>query len=550
MRLFDFFKSANSLDMSSGAGASPSPTPPTPAPLEKSILNRADIPAPDAGARAQKSLPPAGAAFLPSTKTAYLLGDTMQTMHRRPLLTDLTKIAFDETSRRMAVAAAQVQQEEKLASDQVRQTAISSIPSDYADKLASACEFAATTIKTANFGPGEGPGVLTVTDSANNAKMPGPGQQGHGTQLPPSDPKMQAALDAARTQLQNTINDPPGGGGHQTAALTAAKTAMYRTMRKIAAPPGPPIPLSEPSPQSLLERYANSGPTPAVGGTLADGIPSERTAYGQKIKAKVREMAADRMMMAQPEGMLDALAPTERPRPHTPTLNMFPGDLAQGPAHTPTPAPIALQSATPTLHGLSPAAAAAVTEAAPAAAAPAAAKAESAVAKAVQEDPGVLQRMVGFAKRHPVGTTLGALGAAAGTAYGVNELMKDAARRKFARMKRAADGAPEINQALQPGGHPLGGSPSGNTSLMSSNDSAMNYKRQQAYAGRKQELSSYFNEPALSSAHDTTLQQAFAHTGEAGTKLSFDKAAQVSAAVLLRDLANQAALETNGRKGY
>jgi hypothetical protein len=79
---------------------------------------------------------------------------------------------------------------------------------------------------------------------------------------------------------------------------------------------------------------------------------------------------------------------------------------------------------------------------------------------------------------------------------------------------------PDTSASGESGGAPVAGMPQGNTGLVASNESAANYKRDQAYAGRKGELAQYFNEPALSSAHDTTLQQAFAHTGEAGTKLS------------------------------
>lgn len=80
--------------------------------------------------------------------------------------------------------------------------------------------------------------------------------------------------------------------------------------------------------------------------------------------------------------------------------------------------------------------------------------------------------------------------------------------------------APETSASGESGGAPVAGMPQGPRSLVHSNESAQNYKKNQAYAGRKTELRQYFNEPALTSQTDTTLQQAFAHTGEAGTKLS------------------------------
>ena len=97
---------------------------------------------------------------------------------------------------------------------------------------------------------------------------------------------------------------------------------------------------------------------------------------------------------------------------------------------------------------------------------------------------------------------------------------------------------PDTNASGEPGGQPVGGAPSGPHSLIHSNDAAINFKRQTAYAPRKSELAAYFSEPALSAATDKTLNEAFAHTGEAGVKIS---AAQLvksaSARALLTKLA-------------
>jgi hypothetical protein len=100
---------------------------------------------------------------------------------------------------------------------------------------------------------------------------------------------------------------------------------------------------------------------------------------------------------------------------------------------------------------------------------------------------------------------------------------------------------PETSASGEPGGQPVGGAPNGNTGLVSSNESAINYKRNAAYSGRKADLAKYWQEPALSSATDTTLQQAFSHTGEAGTKFGSAPTIKVAAArALLLKLAEQA----------
>jgi len=99
---------------------------------------------------------------------------------------------------------------------------------------------------------------------------------------------------------------------------------------------------------------------------------------------------------------------------------------------------------------------------------------------------------------------------------------------------------PETSESGQPGGQPVGGAPQGPSSLVSSNASAIAYKKQQSHGPRKLELARYFSEPALSAATDKTLSQSFVHTPEAGVKIS---AAQLiksaSARALLAKLADE-----------
>ena len=97
---------------------------------------------------------------------------------------------------------------------------------------------------------------------------------------------------------------------------------------------------------------------------------------------------------------------------------------------------------------------------------------------------------------------------------------------------------PDTSAAGQPGGEPVGGAPQGPSSLVGSNEAAQNYTKGQSHGPRRTELGKYFNEPALSMAHDTTLRDVFSHTGQAGTKFASAGSMQTTAArVLLTKLA-------------
>lgn len=56
--------------------------------------------------------------------------------------------------------------------------------------------------------------------------------------------------------------------------------------------------------------------------------------------------------------------------------------------------------------------------------------------------------------------------------------------------------------------------------LISSNEAAINYTKQEAKADPKSDVNHLLDEPALSAAHDNVLNKAFAHTGQAGVKIS------------------------------
>jgi len=56
--------------------------------------------------------------------------------------------------------------------------------------------------------------------------------------------------------------------------------------------------------------------------------------------------------------------------------------------------------------------------------------------------------------------------------------------------------------------------------LIASNEAAINYTKGQAKSDPKSDAAKVLTEPPLSSAHDSVLQQAFTHTGQAGVKIA------------------------------
>ena len=66
-----------------------------------------------------------------------------------------------------------------------------------------------------------------------------------------------------------------------------------------------------------------------------------------------------------------------------------------------------------------------------------------------------------------------------------------------AKISAGAAVAPDTSASGESGGAPVGGMPEGNTSLVSSIDSAINYTKGQAKAKSKEEMKAYTNEPAL-----------------------------------------------------
>lgn len=108
------------------------------------------------------------------------------------------------------------------------------------------------------------------------------------------------------------------------------------------------------------------------------------------------------------------------------------------------------------------------------------------------------------------------------------------------------DTTPGFSASGQPGGAPLGGKPKGPTHLIESTQAAINYKPNTAHDPRKAELKEYFNEPALTSSTDKTLQNAFEHTGVSGAKISSVQVGTGTKVAAARAVLAKLAEETKG----
>lgn len=98
---------------------------------------------------------------------------------------------------------------------------------------------------------------------------------------------------------------------------------------------------------------------------------------------------------------------------------------------------------------------------------------------------------------------------------------------------------PDTSASGQPGGQPAGGAPQGATHLIGSNESAQNFTRRDAYAGRKTEMNSYLNEPMMSSAHDKVLKNVLSN-GTETSKFASPSVRTLAGQALLQKLAEKA----------
>jgi hypothetical protein len=494
-------------------------------PIAYTRVNASTPPVPDAGSAAQKSLAP----MSPKTAQAFLREDPTMNMTTRPLVQDLVKQAMSNAAQRAQVAAEGARQM-KLAgapSSEPVEESPGSVPTDYALKLAAAVEYATPAMvdMSKRAAPNMPPPHLTetlqqlpegVSHSAVGGTMPGPGQQGKGHHQPPTNPGTQKAMpqEHGATQLENTINEHVSG--EQTTAMSGGqgKTAEallesnLGVLSKIAKEEKK-APLVHRIGETLGRHHTKTEMiTGGVGGAAKGGI------YGGLIGGA---RSAAHHLAKNP----DAIA-----------------HMVEGAKHGPT--------------------------------------------KALAEGADLLKNVASGARK-------GALtGGAAGGAYGTGKgyikgkggqgytkgmagahkskykgTFEDEAKKEkkssvslvdnmLEHIKTAEDAInpanisagpavpPDTSASGQPGGQPVAGAPQGPSSLIGSNESAINYKKNTAYAPRKAELARYFTEPALSAATDRTLIEAFAHTPEAGVKISAAQLTKSAAArALLAKLAGE-----------
>jgi len=116
-----------------------------------------------------------------------------------------------------------------------------------------------------------------------------------------------------------------------------------------------------------------------------------------------------------------------------------------------------------------------------------------------------------------------------------------------AKISAGAAVPPETSASGESGGAPVGGQPQGPVGLIGSNDAAINFQKREAKAPVKTQMARILTEPALSAAHDHTLDQAFDNTGKAGVKISSSVRA-LSARAVLEKMAEEACATTPPKK--
>lgn len=243
-----WLKHANDLASTTGLTApSPIPTPsvaPSFAPGKKgpaglaprtnyTRVNTGEPPTPDAGAAAQKSMPPRGAEMLP--KLAGGEG-SMGNIAGRATLQDLVKSAMVESASRVHVTAEATRQAanlgEKTASAPVAENESTKVASAHVVKLAGALDFLAGEFrKEASMGGpytlSEGTAAPPPGVSAASADKPLPDKKGQGVNVVPMHPGTQKGLPTEHggTMMANTLDKAPGGREHMIQRNQGGKTA-------------------------------------------------------------------------------------------------------------------------------------------------------------------------------------------------------------------------------------------------------------------------------------------------------------------------------------
>lgn len=244
-----FLKKADAPLSSTGAtAASPVPTPaiePSIAPgktgpvgiaprTNYSRVNTGAPPQMDAGADAQKSMPPRGAEMLP--KHAAAAGGETFMIAKQPLLQELVKSAMVSAAERVRVSeeartqAAHDGGAPKTAAATVKTA--SAPDGDHVEKLAAACDYAAELLLKEASHVEPPPGVSQATASTTL-----PAHKGQGVHVVPMNPGLQKGLktEQSATQMENTLAGGPVKGAPLASNTRKHASALDIIQAKLAS---------------------------------------------------------------------------------------------------------------------------------------------------------------------------------------------------------------------------------------------------------------------------------------------------------------------------
>jgi len=498
-----------------------------------SRVNSGAPPQPDAGSAGQKSMPPMGATMLPAKVASE---GSMGTMSATPTLQDMVKAAMAGARERVRLSQeAAVQQAnfgEKTAGEKCsgcgkekdactckdKGASAGSISTEYAEKLAAAMEYAAPFVKSAaHMGGsytlkaetqevGKGSGALHVMEAEASKPLPDHKGQGHHT-VPTSTP-LQAAVAGAKTQLENNAHHhTPGEMIQRNVGKTAAVLA------KLAKE------------DEKLEKQEGKGLEEAAKGLAKAEEAHAKEAAGKKDNDRnlsTGESAAA-LLLGGPGGYFGA----KKAREHG--HSALAGGVL-GNAGSAIGSQLGGRGAVELAHALG------------------AQRPEVLVPLGLA---GALAGGYGGYKAltHPMGqeATQEKEASLADVLLGITKKAEDAINP--AQISAGAAVPPDTSAAGESGGAPAGGMPQGPTSLVGSNESSMNYNKNEAKAPVKTDMKKYFNEPALSGSTDTTLRAAFEHSSaKDNNKMASVQGATKTAAAraLLSKLAEAAQAKVSG----
>jgi len=428
-----------------------------------SRVNTGIPPVPDAGSQAQKSLEPRGAEMLPKLAGSEV---SMGQMAVRPTVNDMVKAAMAGAASRVDIAREATRQAERLGEETKTASAapmVEEVPTfDEAEKLASALEYLADEVeKEASelVAPGKGPGALHVMESPGGSQLPQHFGQAHHTVPMHSGGQKGLPTERGATMIENDLNHRPGGTQTQQTALNGDKGHKHAAAIRAAS-----VKVAEEEKSAVSASWLNKG--------ISSGLQSATPARATSFANNLRGMANNPANASLPVGS----------QAHT-GANFAGNEIAR-------------------LHG------------------------PAVAAKLASEDPelekreskGMAEAKRGLSKAeaaHEEEKKEASPSRAAQLRQLQTKIAEDAINP--AQISGGAAVKPDMRQSGESGGVAPSG---GQTSMISSNESAINYTRGQAKSEPKADMRAYVTEPALSGSTDTVLSNAFAHSGQAGTKFA------------------------------